>query len=113
METELSLPEIKKEYHGTLSAYIVGFISCLVLTGISFSLVVTKALDGDNLLYALALLAIVQAFFQLLCFLHLGQEAKPRWESIIFWFMTLVLLIIVAGSLWIMYDLDERMMVGM
>jgi len=110
MEHEPTLSEIKKEYHGTLSAYITGFISSLVLTGISFSLVLTKVVEGKTLVYTLILLAIIQAFFQLLCFLHLGQEAKPRWESVIFWFMVLVLLIIVLGSLWIMSDLNDRVM---
>ncbi len=113
METELSLEEIKKEYHGTFSAYIVGFIASLVLTGISFTLVLTKVIDGENLIAALILGAIIQAFFQLLCFLHLGQEAKPRWESVIFWFMVLVLLIIALGTFWIMSDLNDRVMAGM
>ena len=113
METELSLAEIKKEYHGTLSAYIVGFIASLLLTGVSFALVITRAITGDNLIYALISLALIQAFFQLLCFLHLGQEAKPRWESVIFWFMVLVLSIIVLGTFWIMFDLDNRVMAGM
>ncbi len=113
METELTLDEIKKEYHGTLSAYLVGFIASLILTAISFTLVITRAVEGQDLIYALIGGAIVQAFFQLLCFLHLGQEAKPRWESVIFWFMVLVLSIIVLGTIWIMYDLDQRVMAGM
>ena len=40
----------------------------------------------------------------------MGQEAKPRWETLIFCFMVLILLIIVIGSLWIMNDLNERVM---
>jgi len=32
---------------------------------------------------------------------------------VVFLFMLLLLLIIVFGSLWIMYDLDERVMAGM
>jgi cytochrome o ubiquinol oxidase operon protein cyoD len=50
---------------------------------------------------------------QLRFFLHLGQEAKPRWETMIFYFMVLVLLIIALGSLWIMHDLEERVMSNM
>lgn len=113
MEHEESLEQIKKEYHGTLSAYIVGFVISLVLTGTSFYLVISKILEGPTLIATLIMLAVIQAFFQLLCFLHLGQEAKPRWESVIFWFMVLVLLIISLGTFWIMADLNDRVMAGM
>ena len=52
----------------------------------------------------------MQAIVQLIFFLHIGQEAKPHWETVVFCFTVLVLLIIVIGSLWIMYDLDYRLM---
>lgn len=110
MTAELSLNEIKKEWHGSLKAYIIGFFLSLILTILSFSLVVTQALSGHHLIYAILGLGILQAIVQLLCFLHLGQEAKPRWETLIFCFTILILLIIVIGSLWIMNDLEHRMM---
>lgn len=113
MSEELSLSEIKKEWHGTLKAYVIGFIACLILTGISFTLVVTKLLTGTALVYTIVALALTQAIFQLIFFMHLGQEAKPRWESLVFYFMVLVLLIVALGSLWIMSDLDDRVMTNM
>jgi cytochrome o ubiquinol oxidase operon protein cyoD len=112
MTTELSLKEIKKEWHGTLTAYVIGFIFSLLLTGASFYLVITKFFSGHILIYTIIGLAIVQAVIQLLFFLHVGQEAKPRWETIAFCFMVLTLLIVVIGSLWIMNDLDERVMMN-
>jgi heme/copper-type cytochrome/quinol oxidase subunit 4 len=39
-------------------------------------------------------------------FLHLGQEAKPRYQLIAFNFMVLVVLVVVFGSIWIMQNLD-------
>ena len=113
MSSELSLQEIKKEWHGSVKAYTIGFILSLILTILSFSLVVFKLLSGQSLLYTLGALALVQAICQLLFFLHLGQEAKPRWETVIFCFMLLILLIIVLGSLWIIFDLNERTMADM
>lgn len=107
---ELSLNEIKKEWHGTLRSYMIGFLASLLLTAISFVLVMTKGLSEQPLTYTLIGLAIVQAVFQLIFFLHVGQEAKPRWESIVFLFMTLVLVIIAIGSLWIIFDLNNRVM---
>lgn len=113
MNHDLSLSETKKEWHGTLKSYVIGFFASLILTALSFGLVVSKVLLGQTLIFSLIALAIVQAIVQLLFFLHLGQEERPRWESLIFYFMVLVLIIIALGSLWIMYDLNDRVMVNM
>jgi cytochrome o ubiquinol oxidase operon protein cyoD len=111
--SELSFKQIKKEWHGSLKAYAIGFIASLVLTTAAFLLVITKNLDGTTLAYTLVALALVQAFFQLLFFLHVGQEPKPRWETLTFCFMFVILLIVAIGTLWIMHDLNERMMPNM
>lgn len=113
MTTEMSLKEVQKEWHGTIKAYLIGFMASLLLTGASFLLVITQFLTGPILMYTLIGLALVQAIVQLIFFLHLGQEAKPRWESLIFVFTVLVLLIIVIGSLWVMSDLNHRVMSNM
>lgn len=110
MHEDLSLNEMKKEWHGSLAAYLIGFFACLILTGTSFILVLFKEYTDYILVFLLVSLAIVQAVFQLLCFLHVGQEAKPRWETMSFYFMATILIIIVAGSIIIMYDLNDRMM---
>lgn len=110
MSTELSLKDIKKEYHGSLIAYLIGFILSLILTGVSFLLVFFEVFPPQVLFYTIAGLALFQAMIQMIFFLHLGQEDRPQWETMIFYFMILVLFIIVAGTLWIMYDLDERVM---
>lgn len=113
MSEELSLEEIKKEWHGTLRSYVIGFTISLLLTGLSFFIVVSRVLSGLPLIYTLSGLALAQAICQLLLFLHVGQEAKPRWETVVFGFMVMVLLIIVIGSLWIMSDLNDRVMSNM
>lgn len=113
MSSELSLAEIKKEWHGSFKGYLIGFFLSLLTTAVSFSLVITKTLSGNQLIYTLIGLAVLQAIVQLLFFLHVGQEPKPRWESLSFYFMVMVVLIIALGSLWIMYDLDKRVMLDM
>jgi cytochrome o ubiquinol oxidase subunit IV len=110
---EQSLEEIKKEYHGTLTFYLIGLFASLILTLTSFYLVWTSALLKPTLIITLIALAVIQATVQVIFFMHLGKEAKPRWESISFFFMVTCLLIIVLGSLWIMYDLNIRVMSGM
>lgn len=110
---ELSLQEMQKEWHGTYKAYWIGFALSLILTSLSFGTVVFAQLSGDLLVYTLVALALAQAIVQLIFFLHVGQEAKPKWETIVFAFMVLVLLIIAVGSLWIMHDLNMRVMSDM
>lgn len=113
MSEELSLKEIQKEWHGTLKSYLVGFASSILLTSASFFLAISKLVSGQTFIFTIVALALVQAIIQLVFFLHIGQEAKPRWETLIFSFMVMVLFIIAIGSLWIMYDLDDRVMSGM
>jgi len=98
------------EEHGTFITYAVGYTLSLVLTGTAFLVVATKAFDARGLILAIVSLAVAQLFVQLLFFLHLGRETKPRWKLIVFMFMLMVLAILVVGSLWIMQNLNYRMM---
>jgi cytochrome o ubiquinol oxidase operon protein cyoD len=109
----LSFQEIKKEWKGSFKSYVIGFFLSLIFTSLSFYLVLAKVLEGMPLLYSIVALAITQAAIQLIFFVHLGQEDKPKWESLIFFFMLLLLSIIAAGTIWIMQDLDARVMVEM
>ena len=111
--SELSLKEMKKQWHGSIKSYAIGFIASLILTSASFLLVMTKTLTGTTLINTIVALALLQAGFQLIFFLHVGQESKPRWETMTFFLMFVILLVIAIGSLWIMNDLNERMMMDM
>ena len=113
MSHDLSLEEMKKHWHGTMRSYLIGFILAIVLTAASFYLAYARLFEGPALVFALVGLGIVQAVAQVVFFLHVGQEAHPKWESAVFWFMTLLLLAVVLGTLWIMFDLDNRVMAGM
>ncbi len=113
MTTEFSLEDAKKQWLGTFRAYAIGFAFCLFLTTVSFALVVLKGFAGFPLVASLLALALLQATVQLRFFLHLGQAHNHRWEKLVFFFMIVLLLVVVIGSLWIMQDLDERMMMGM
>lgn len=94
--------------------YSIGFLSSVVLTIIAYAIVVNDAFKNiwtpATIALVLSLLAIFQLVVQLLFFLHLGEEAKPRWKLMSFIFAFIILGIIVIGSLWIMFDLNSRMM---
>ena len=110
MNSEISLEAAKKMWHGNLKSYVIGFIASIILTSLSFSVVLLDYFTAKTNIYLLVSLALTQAIFQLVFFLHLWSGPKPRWHLWIFLFMLFILVIIVVGSLWIMYDLNARMM---
>lgn len=98
--------------HLSYTAYIAGFIGSVVLTLVSYFAVTTQAFTPAITLYVIGFLAIVQFVVQLFCFLHLGQESKPRWKFGVFTFMLGVVVILVFGSIWIMNNLNYNMSHG-
>lgn len=93
----------------TTKAYVVGFALSLVLTFAAYFLVTQHIFSGVVLTTALLELAFVQLIVQLLFFLHLGQESRPRWNLIFFLLTFGVVLLVMVGSLWIMSNLNYNM----
>jgi cytochrome o ubiquinol oxidase subunit IV len=102
-------PENEK-WSGTVSSYALGFFFSIILTFTAYFLVVKQIMTGPPLAITIGALALTQAVIQLIYFLHLGQESTPRWNLLVFIFMAIITGILVIGSLWIMYNLDYRMM---
>ncbi|AIT09775.1 cytochrome o ubiquinol oxidase subunit IV [Candidatus Francisella endociliophora] len=96
--------------YGTHKSYIQGFVLSVVITTIAFILVGFKLLSPVALCVTVAVLAIVQLFVQLIYFLHLSTDSEARWNLISAVFAIIVVLIVVAGTIWIMFDLYTMMM---
>jgi cytochrome o ubiquinol oxidase operon protein cyoD len=97
----------------TLTSYIVGFALSLTLTLVAFFLVMYPGYFHAGygaLVPAIIILAILQLFVQLICFMHLASEHGPRWKLAALISTVGVILIIVAGSIWIMNHLNYNMM---
>ena len=90
-------------------SYFVGLFLSLILTLATYFLVDRHMLEPIHLVIVINALAIIQAAVQLYYFLHLGQEEPPRRNFLVFSFMVMVLIILVFGSLWIMYNLNYNM----
>jgi len=105
-------PEFIEASHGSFRMYLAGYGLSLGLTGTAFWLVHKHLLShhttpSDNVvLAALAALAITQLFVQLVFFLHLDRESKPRWNNVVLAFAATVVVILVVGSIWIMTNLN-------
>ncbi|WP_119343069.1 cytochrome o ubiquinol oxidase subunit IV [Facilibium subflavum] len=96
--------------YGTHKTYLVGFGLSIIITIIAFSLVGFKLLPPTGLYIAVAILALIQFYVQLVFFLHLSTDSKARWNMISFIFTLVVVLILVIGTLWIMFNLYTMMM---
>lgn len=97
------------EGYGVFKSYVIGFVLSVILTLAAYILVVEEIFTGWNLLLAISGLAFAQVIVQLVFFLHLGSEPSPYWNLTSFLFMFLMLVILVVGTLWIMYHLDYSM----
>ncbi len=100
-----------KKTQGSVKSYLIGFGTSLVLTAASYLLVVGGWEISIEILIALVMcLAVMQLFVQLIFFLHLGFERGPKWNLAFFISTVGIILLIVLGSLWIMYHLNYNMM---
>lgn len=91
---------------GSVRTYVIGFSLSLVLTLGAYLLTVHGTLSGWALVYILAALAVTQLAVQLLFFLHVGRESRPRWNLTVMSFALMVVAIVVFGSLWIMSNIQ-------
>jgi cytochrome o ubiquinol oxidase operon protein cyoD len=103
---------LKSSSHGTLLTYFSGFLLSLALTLTAF-LMVKKHIDSHHLTFSdnfmlivLSILAITQLMVQLVFFLHLDRESKPWWNMTVLVFALGTVFILVAGSIWIMDNLE-------
>ena len=97
--------------YGTYKTYITGFLLSIIITVIAFCLVGFSMLSTAALYITISILALIQLYVQLVFFLHLSTDSKARWNFISFIFAVIVVLILVVGSLWIMFNLYSMMMV--
>ena len=90
--------------------YLLGFVLALVLTGIPFGLVVAGLLPPFTTLVIIAVLAVVQVLVHLRFFLHIDLQTTPRENLLALAFAAVLIFLMVGGTLWIMLDLNARMM---
>ncbi|HVS78892.1 MAG TPA: cytochrome o ubiquinol oxidase subunit IV [Candidatus Saccharimonadales bacterium] len=108
-------PAASNDNFGSIWSYVIGFGLSLALTGLAYlsvrhHLATHHTFPTDTaMLVILSTLAISQLIVQLVFFLHLDKESKPRWNLMVLGFAVMVVVIIVAGSLWIMYHLNYNM----
>jgi cytochrome o ubiquinol oxidase subunit IV len=93
-----------------IQGYLLGFVFAALLTVASFYMVYTHLIWGPGIPVALATLAVAQIGVHLVFFLHITTAPDNTNNILALAFGILIVLLIMTGSLWIMYTLNLRMM---
>jgi cytochrome o ubiquinol oxidase operon protein cyoD len=98
-------------YHATSRGYLTGFALSVVLTALPFWLVMGKVLPGPMLTSAAVLAcAAVQVVVHMLYFLHMNAKVEQGWSLLALIFTVVLVVIMLAGSVWVMHHLNTNMM---
>jgi len=92
-----------------LRPYLIGFALALILTGIPFALVAINPLSRATTLIIIGVAAAIQMLVHLRYFLHLDLTSTPRENLVAIVFTAILIVLMVGGSFWIMFDLHNRM----
>ncbi len=99
--------------HGTFQSYVTGFILSVILTAIPFILVMARPIDSAGYTAAIVLFcAVVQILVHMIYFLHMTPKAEGGWLLLSTAFTITLVVITLAGSLWIVFHLNRNMMPG-
>mgnify|MGYP002621361638 CR=1 FL=1 len=97
--------------HGSLRGYLTGFVLSVVLTAIPFWLVMGDVLDSRQLTgFIVVAFAAVQIVVHMIYFLHMDTRSEEGWTMMALIFTIIVVVIALAGSLWVMYHLNTNTM---
>ncbi len=100
--------------HGSFRGYVTGFLLAAVLTAIPFWLVMGEVIPNKQVTAAIVLgLAIVQIVVHMIYFLHMNTKSEAGWTMLALIFTLIVVVITIAGSIWVMYHMNANMMPGM
>ena len=95
-----------------LLVYSIGLFLAVLLTATSFWVANTSLLWPPGVSLGLAVLAIAQMGIHLVFFLHITTGPDDTNNVLALAFGILIVTLVVAGSLWIMTDLNENMMMS-
>ena len=89
--------------------YMVGLAFAVGLTALSFFFAYSHLIWGPAVATALVVLAIAQMGAHLVFFLHITTGPDNTNNVLALAFGVLIVFLVIAGSLWIMYNLNSHM----
>ena len=102
--------EAKERTLSDVGIYTIGLALAVILTAVSFWVANTSLLWGPGVPLGLAVLAVAQMGVHLVFFLHITTGPDNTNNVLALAFGVLIVVLVVAGSLVIMFDLNENMM---
>lgn len=98
--------------HGTFRDYAIGFLLSVVLTAIPFWLVMAGVLPKAATGFIIMGFAVVQIVVHMIYFLHMNGKSDEGWTMVALVFTLIIVVITLAGSLWVMHHMNVNMMPG-
>jgi len=96
--------------HVTVGKYMVGFVLAIILTAASFGIVAAGVGPKYIAIIGLVVAAVVQILVHLHYFLHLDRSKDNTWNMVSIVFTALIVLIFIAGTVWVIFTLNMRLM---
>ena len=90
--------------------YVGGYTLALLLTLAAFGLVYLRLLSGREAFYAVLGLGFLQMLVHFRCFLHIDLTRSARSDLLLILFSSLIITLMVGGTLVILLNLRTRMM---
>lgn len=100
---------LRSDYFSELRSYVIGLVLALALTGAAFVLVVWKLASATRLLDLVFVLGLTQIIVHFRFFLHIDLSRSNRDDLDLLLFSTLIVMLMVGGTLVIMFNLHQRM----
>jgi cytochrome o ubiquinol oxidase subunit IV len=95
---------------GGIQSYVIGLVLATLLTAVSFYVAKSNQFWQPSIPIALVVLAIAQIAVHLIFFIHITTAPDNTNNILALAFGVLIVTLIVAGSLWIMYNLNHNLM---
>ena len=97
--------------HASMRDYVIGFVLSVILTAIPFWLVMGEGLENKQLTaFIIVAFAAIQMIVHMVYFLHMSSKAEEGWTMVSLIFTLILVVITLAGSLWVMHHLGSNMM---
>ena len=97
--------------HGSFKDYVTGFVLSVILTAIPFWLVMGDVLPSKQAtVFIIMGFAVVQILVHMIYFLHMNTSSEGGWNMLAMIFTLVLVVITLAGSLWVMFNMNENMM---
>ena len=93
-----------------IQSYTIGLVLAALLTAASFYTVRTPLIWGPGIPIMLVMLAVAQMGVHLVFFLHITSDPDNTNNALALAFGVLIVILVIGGSLWIMANLNDRVM---